>query len=228
MLSLISIHVPKTAGTNFTETLRLIYGKRIHFDYGTERDLTTARTCAPEILAKPDKFRKKFDVIHGHFHYPKYAEVFSDVPVMATLRHPVARVVSQYRHVALNGDRANERHRKIMDGEMDVVEFSKIRFIGNAQSEFLKDLPVDQLFHAIIQEHFAETVQAFCAKVGFDPNHSKIQSLVAKPINSREDKAWKTKAIPLDPAVYPEIEKNCADDIALYNQAVDRFVTKQG
>ena len=226
MLSLISIHVPKTAGTNFTETLRLIYGKRIHFDYGTERDLTAARTCAPSILAKPEKFRKKFDVIHGHFHYPKYAEVFGDVPVLATLRHPVARVVSQYRHVALNGDRNNDRHRKIMDGEMDVVEFSKIRFIGNAQSEFLKDMPIERLAHAIIQEHFAETVEAFCEGVGFDPNHPKIQALVAKPINSREDRAWDTKAIPLDPAVYPLIEENCADDIILYNQALGRFVGK--
>ncbi|MCI2395752.1 sulfotransferase family 2 domain-containing protein [Aliiroseovarius sediminis] len=226
MLSLISIHVPKTAGTNFTETLRLIYGKRIHFDYGTERDLTTARTCAPDILANPAKFRTQYDVIHGHFHYPKYADVFADVPVLATLRHPVARVVSQYRHVALHGDRNNERHRKIMDGEMDVVRFSKFRFIGNAQSEFLKDLPVDQLFHAIIQENFAETVQAFCEKVGFDPNHPKIQALVAQPINSRKDKDWNTKAIPLDPTDYPKIEENCADDIALYNQALDRFVTK--
>lgn len=224
MLSLISIHIPKTAGTNFTETLKLIYGKRIHKDYGTERDMTAARLCAPEILADTASFRSEFDVIHGHYHYLKYKAVFPDVPVLATLRHPVGRVVSQYRHIALHGERKVERHRLIMDGEMDVVKFSRFRFIGNAQSVYLEGIAVDDLAHAIIQEHFTQTVVRFCAAVGFDPKHPRVQELVAKPINSREKSDWNTKAIPVDPAAYDEIEKYCGDDLSIYNRAVERFV----
>lgn len=222
---LISIHVPKTAGTNFTQTLELIYGNRIHMDYGTERDLTAARTCAPEIAADPLGFAARHDVIHGHYHYLKYAGVYPDAPVLAMLRHPVARVVSQYRHIALHGDPEVGRHRQIMEGEMDVVKFSRFHFIGNAQSVFLEGIGVDDLAHAIIQEHLTRTVERFCAAVGFDPLDPRIQEYVAKPINSRENSEWASRAIPVDAASFTEIEKNCTEDLALYNRAVERFVS---
>lgn len=224
MLSLISIHIPKTAGTNFIETLKLIYGDRIHMDYGTERDLTTARTCAREILSDPEMFRTRCDVIHGHFHYLKYAQLFADVPILATLRHPVARIVSQYRHIALHGDCNVERHRLIMNGEMDVEKFARFHFIGNAQSIFLEGVGVDRLTHAIIQEHFAQTVERFCMAIGFDPKHPRVQELVATPINSRMNEKWNSKAIPVDPAAFPQLEKFCIDDLSIYNRALERFV----
>ncbi|MCP8883383.1 sulfotransferase family protein [Devosia sp. XJ19-1] len=224
MLSLVSIHVPKTAGTNFIETLKIVYGDRIYMDYGTERDLTAARTCAPWIAANPASFCEKYDVIHGHYHYPKYADIFGDAPVLATLRHPVSRVISQYRHIALHGDDSVERHRAIMAGEMDVVAFSRFHFIGNAQSVYLDGIGIDGLSHAIIQEHFRTTVERFCAAIDFDPQHPRVQELVTKPINSRENAVWSGSAIPVDPAMLPEIEMNCAADLAVYDRALERFV----
>lgn len=221
---LISIHIPKTAGTNFTNTLQVIYGDRIHMDYGTEVDLVAARTPAPEIAADPAGFAARYDVIHGHYHYLKYANVYPDAPVLATLRHPVARIVSQYRHVALHGDRAVKSHQLVMDGQMDVVRFSRLPFIGGALAAFLDGVGVEGLTHAIIQEHFAETVERFCAAVGFDPKDPRIQQYVATPINSREQMGWDTGAIPVDPASYPEIEKNCPVDMAIYQQALARFM----
>lgn len=221
---LISIHVPKTAGTNFTRTLETIYEGRVHLDYGTENDLVAVRTPAPEIAADPAGVARRIAVIHGHFHFPKYARVFPDAPVLATLRHPVARIVSQYRHVALHGDPASRQHRKVMSGEVDVVRFSAYPFVGNAQAIFLEGLGVEGLAHAIIQEHFAATVERFCEAVDFDPKDARIQRYLAEPINSRENVAWETDAIPVDPACFPEIERNCARDLELYRRAVDRFV----
>ncbi len=224
MLSLISIHIPKTGGTNFIETLKLVYGNRIHQDYGTERDLVTARTPAPEIVADPESFRQGTDIIHGHFHYLKYKALFPDVPVLTTLRHPVDRVISQYRHIALHGDMNVPRHQWIMEGRMDVVHFSRFYFIANAQSVFLEGIGVDDLAHAIIQEHFALTVRRFCEKVGFDPQHPKVLQLTDRLINSREGAEWNTDAVPVDDGARAEIEKNCADDLALFDRALERFV----
>ncbi len=221
---LLSIHIPKTAGTNFTRTLGIIFGDRIHKDYGTERDLVAARTCAPDIKADTAGFSRRFDVIHGHYHYLKYREVFPTAQTLATLRHPVSRVASQYRHIALHGDRNVERHRLIMDGQMDVSHFARFHFIGNAQSVFLEGMDISDLTFGIIQEHFAKTVERFCEAQNFDPKDSRIQQLVAKPINSRADSAWNTKAIPVDPAVLPGLEKFCALDMEIYNRALERFV----
>ncbi|MFD1881903.1 GSCFA domain-containing protein [Paracoccus pacificus] len=225
-LSLISVHIPKTAGTNFIQALALIYGKpAIHTDYGTERDLTAARTPAPEIVADPATFARNHRVIHGHYHYLKYKDLFPGVPVIATLRDPVKRVLSQYRHMALHGDPNNERHQKVMAGELDPVQLSRFRFVGNAQAAYLEGLGIENLAHAIIQEHYARTVQDFCTKVGFDPQHPRIQELVATPINSREDTAWDTKAVPIDPGMADEIRQNCAEDMAIYQRALERFAS---
>lgn len=225
MLSLISIHIPKTAGTNFTKVLEHIYGiTNIHLDYGTERDLVAARTCDPEILADPDSFRRNCSVVHGHFHYIKYKSVFPDVPVLATLRHPVARVVSQYRHIAMHGDPSNARHKMIMDGQLGLLQFAKIAHIANAQALFLEGIDIEDLDHAIIQEHFQHTVNGFCTRIGIDPTQPAIEDLVTRMINSRDQSAWDTKAQPIDPDMFHEIEKLCGRDLALYDRAVKRFV----
>jgi len=221
---LLSIHIPKTAGTNFTHTLEYLFGDRIHMDYGTERNLIAARTCSPEIKADPAGFAKRYDVIHGHYHFLKYSNVFPTAQTLATLRHPVSRVVSQYRHIALHGDRSVERHRLIMDGEMALTHFARFRFIGNAQSVCLEGLDIDDLDHAIIQEHFPATVARFCSAMDFDHKDERIRKLVSNPINSRENSAWDSKAVPIDPATFPEVEKYCQADMDLYNRAVERFV----
>lgn len=225
MQPLISIHIPKTAGTNFTQTLQVIYGDKVHLDYGTEWDLVTARTCAPEIAADPAGFANRFQVIHGHYHYLKYAQVYAGAPVLATLRHPVARIVSQYRHIALHGDRNIRQHQLVMDGEIDVLRLAQFPFIRRALSAYLEGISIEDLTHAIIQEHFAETVERFCTQIGFDPQNRKIQKLIAKPINSREKTKWDSNAVPVDPAVFPEIEKICAEDMVIYNRALERFVS---
>ncbi|MDA0222399.1 MAG: sulfotransferase family 2 domain-containing protein [Proteobacteria bacterium] len=224
MLSLLSIHIPKTAGTNFSEVLKTIFQDTIHYDYGTERDLVAARAINPIITADVAKFRKDCNVVHGHFHYLKYKETFGGVPVIATLRHPVDRVVSQYRHIAMHGERSVERHRLIMDGKMGVVHFSKFPFIGNAQACYLEGIEVEDLQQAIIQEHFSQTVKDFCKKVGFDPEHPQINKLVGSPINARKGKTWKSKALPIEPEDYAKIEANCGRDLDIYNRAVEKFV----
>lgn len=218
------MHIPKTAGTNFTRQLELFFGTRIYKDYGTERDLVAARTCAPEILREPIAFMRRYDVIHGHYHYLKYKGVFPEIETLATLRHPVSRVVSQYRHIALHGDRNVERHRLIMDGKMDLLHFSRFRFIGNAQSIFLEGLQIDDLDHAIIQEHMPQTVKRFCEAFNLDFGNEEVQSLISKPINSREKSDWDCDAIPVDPEVFPRVEKNCEQDLELYKRATEKFL----
>jgi hypothetical protein len=224
MLTLISIHIPKTAGTNFTEVLKTLHGEAIHFDYGTERNLQDARSCSPEILANTKAFRDRTAAIHGHFHYLKYKDVFPDVPVIATLRHPVARVISQYRHIALHGDPKVERHRRIMEGEMTVVRFAKFPFIGNAQSAFLEGIKVEDLDHAIIQEHFGATVRSFCQKAGHGQASKTIEALIGRSINARSGEAWATKAIPIADNDAKRIAQFCDKDLDIYDRALKKFV----
>ena len=157
----VSIHIPKTAGTALAQIFDNTSMRRIMYDYGTERNLETARKCPPEVRQHANFIKNYFHYLHGHFHYLKYADVFPDAPVITMVRNPVDRVVSQYLHILRDGDRNNRRHKMIMDGEMDVVEFSEIKFIGNAQWYFLEGRPIKDYDFILVQEQLNSSLMKF-------------------------------------------------------------------
>jgi hypothetical protein len=158
----LSIHIPKTAGTTLAKIFDDTSLRRVMYDYGTERDLTAVRRCPDEVREHRDFIQSYFQYLHGHFHYLKYADVFPQSPVIATIRHPVDRVISQYFHIIRDGDPNNKRHKRIMNGEMNVVEFSKIDFIGNAQWYYLEGRPIKDYDFIFIQEQLAKSLELFC------------------------------------------------------------------
>lgn len=106
----VSIHIPKTAGTALARIFEETSLHRVIYDYGTERDLSAVRHCTDIIRQNTVFIKDYFQYFHGHFHYLKYSDVFDDCPFIATVRNPVDRVKSQYRHIAMSGDPNNERH----------------------------------------------------------------------------------------------------------------------
>ena len=160
----VSIHIPKTAGTALAKIFDDTSLRRIMYEYGSERDLTTVRTCPPDVREHREFIQSYFKYLHGHFHYLKYADVFPDAPVITTVREPVDRVVSQYLHILRGGDRNNLRHKQIMDGEMSIVEFSKIDFIGNAQWYYLEGRPIKEYDFIFIQEELYYSLKKFCER----------------------------------------------------------------
>lgn len=79
---IVSIHIPKTAGTTFRELLYRDFGERLFQDYGDlagyrspEADALRARRKL-EIRARRDELMRNFDVIHGHFIADKYIGLF--------------------------------------------------------------------------------------------------------------------------------------------------------
>lgn len=217
---LLSVHIPKTGGTKLQSLLKQIYHNKIHFDYGTERDLVAARTCCPEILSDLEGFSAKFSCIYGHYHYLKYRDLFNDEKVIFVLRDPADRVISQYRHIALHGERSVERHRLIMDGQMDVVHFSKFKFIGNAQSIYLEGLDFEtKNIFPLFAESFGSSVEGLLRWLNEDPDkYTKYLKSSDKLVNSREGMALPEKVIPIQEGDKDRIRKHCLDDLALIDR----------
>jgi hypothetical protein len=80
---IISVHIPKTAGTSFGEDLNGAFGARLFADYGDWPEVATPEGQAhneqrrAEVLARLDEIAGRFDAIHGHFTAGKYLNVFS-------------------------------------------------------------------------------------------------------------------------------------------------------
>lgn len=217
----ISIHIPKTAGTTVAYMLDYGLNRRIMYDYAEDySDDPPTRF----ILKHKEFIEKYFDVIHGHFLYKKYASSFPDAEYISTVRHPVDRVISQYNHnLNLNPETATWPAKQIISGEIDLVEFSSLPNIGNAQSVFLGERAVDDYDFIFITENLEKSVGIYERMTGFrraDPFTGKGMPV----INSHEVR--EKRYIPTEDekrAIY----RNTGQDNEIYQKSVEKLKTLQ-
>ena len=87
-IEIISIHVPRTAGTAFKEVIRQVYSsEQIFFDYPHKGRIRN------RMLTKQ---KPEVKIIHGHFPAPKYNQKFPGAKKIIWLRSPIKRLVSFY------------------------------------------------------------------------------------------------------------------------------------
>ncbi|MEQ6167983.1 sulfotransferase family 2 domain-containing protein [Ekhidna sp. MALMAid0563] len=152
---LISIHIPKTAGTSFRYTLIDVYGieRVLPFYYTEESNISY-------------KIPKRIQVIHGHISIGQYNELirhnpeWRDATVITWIRDPVDRFISNYYYMKgvlyqqlgkFNDDTPNLKNRMICSLDEflerpnewnetvkfvseDDINSGKFSFIGNVNS----------------------------------------------------------------------------------------------
>jgi hypothetical protein len=89
MVKFISIHIQKTGGRSFRDTLSGVYGKNgvLVVNHG-KKHLFSKDDLTPEVK-----------VIHGHLNYFEIVQKFNldnNIPAIAWMRNPVERVISHY------------------------------------------------------------------------------------------------------------------------------------
>lgn len=96
--SIVSVHVPKVAGTSFLHQLKALYGEeRLLCDYKDDPvDPRSIINIDPYRYAvEPIETIAPFTIVHGHFHPRKY-EKLKNVFRVTFLRHPIENIVSIY------------------------------------------------------------------------------------------------------------------------------------
>jgi tetratricopeptide (TPR) repeat protein len=87
LVELISVHVPKTAGTTFQGILNQVYGEEnIYYDYRQPRPIKN----------DPSEITPQIKVIHGHFSIKEYDVFFPEAKQIIWLRNPIHMVISLY------------------------------------------------------------------------------------------------------------------------------------
>jgi hypothetical protein len=88
-VEIISVHVPKTAGTTFREQLIQAYGKeKVFLDYKKQPVM--------EVLSEIKSLNIR--AIHGHFKVQKYDDYFPEAKRIIWIREPIKRLISNYWH----------------------------------------------------------------------------------------------------------------------------------
>ncbi len=171
-LEVISLHIPKTAGTSFRNILKEVYGDdavvrfdinnkgvvRLNEEFYTSGDLPNAR------------------VLHGHFAYSDLSSMFEfdekSVRRITWLRHPVKRVISNYfylesrLHDILKEEKRNLNILSKM--QRSLQEYARDEKNRNRQHKFLNGIALTDFDFVGIQEDFEADLKEIAATLNWE------------------------------------------------------------
>lgn len=159
-VELASIHIPKTAGTSFRNTLKSVYG-----NMGVRRI---------DNRKFPPKLPRGTRVIHGHFFWPALRDFYSlsdDTPLITWVRDPVDRVLSNYYYLQKI---LKERLRResndlniLSKMQKTLIEYASVEGARNCMSKFINGVELDRFLFVGVCEHFDEDVEALATLLGW-------------------------------------------------------------
>ncbi len=144
MVELISVHIPKTAGTAFRQVLLDLYGvARVLDDYPPDRIYDPGTIINPKIA-----------VIHGHFLPSKYRNLFPNAQRIVWLRNPIFRLISEYFFAKNIQDYNNIFHAQLLEKNLSILEFARIPAMRNFLTRHLAGTQLQEFDFVGIQEFY--------------------------------------------------------------------------
>jgi hypothetical protein len=210
---LISIHIPKTAGTSFRNILKQVYGEKevVRFDISM-RGVVRLNEHPYEKNDLP-----KARVLHGHFSYEAIVSKFKlseEIPLITWVRDPVQRVISNYQYLEsrLIDILQEEKHDLHILEKMQrsLIEYARTEINRNRQSKFLKGIRPDQFAFIGITEYFENDLKLMSDKLGWNQIPETLYHNVTDATPH-----------PVSDAERDEIRSLNADDVSLYNQILE-------
>lgn len=224
MVKLISVHVPKCAGTSFSEALKKAYGwNRIWFD-NDDRPLDPAspmhldpagyRAGRPEVV---EANTRGMDVVHGHFHPGKYACLGPDIPRITFLRHPVSRLISHYYFWLGSVRHGHTLHNYMLDNRLTVLEFAQLPLMRRLYTGvFFKDVDLARFDFVGACENLDADMAALGRLLG------QTFEVERHNVTKTEGYEAQRRALLDDPAAMARLKDLLADDIRFYEAALAR------
>ncbi|MGB3510235.1 MAG: class I SAM-dependent methyltransferase [Microcoleaceae cyanobacterium] len=154
-IEIISVHVPKTAGSTFKKVLLQVYGrKNVILDYPRPNK---RRYQALESIHAQTK------VIHGHFPANKYDEYYPDARQIIWLRNPIIALFSRYYFLkSVNQTHYVSKMHEYLQQEknVDLIEFAEIPENQNQiKRKYIKETTLTDFYFIGIQEFFETDIK---------------------------------------------------------------------
>ncbi|VEN73010.1 hypothetical protein EPICR_100056 [Candidatus Desulfarcum epimagneticum] len=173
-VKIVSIHVPKTAGTAFKEILTQIFDpQRIYFDYDDpeftkDQILRRLNKISHRELESISSDKK---AIHGHFFVKKYERFFPGAKRIVWLRHPLLRFISLYFYVTKPQMKKINPflYGMLFEKKLDIIEFIKSKTWNDKNWNFCEGRPLSNFYFAGIQEFFAEDMKELSRILDWPP-----------------------------------------------------------
>lgn len=217
-MKLISVHLPKTAGSSFRSSLEVLFKEKLYKDYQGSGIALSAfeknRRILTESLSLANKGLLSFDCIHGHFPPAKYLLLNDLEPLtfITWMREPVSRMISHYYYWqrAYDPKRSAPHHKQVIEENWSLEEFCLNERFRNIYSKYLWGFPLEYFDFIGITEHYEEDFHYFTKKYF----NKKL------PIR-RDNASQQMYNAGLSPEVLEKIKKFHSKDLELYQRALD-------
>jgi hypothetical protein len=218
---LVSVHLPKTAGTSFRAALQAHYGNKLLEDYAmlpmqVPRGRREWQSLRDAYNAR-DQITPSTRAIHGHFLPVKYRLALRQrqTRYITWLRDPVDRLVSHYHYWRRDyaGDDPRQPLRNRMIGERWSLErFCLGSELRNLYRQYLWFFPVERFAFIGITEHYAQDLDWFARHL-LRTSAPEVEHALANPDHL-------AGVYEVDLTLRQRIEAHHDVDVALYRQAL--------
>ena len=219
-VELISVHIPKTAGSTFGHVI-------LPQVYSQNSILYDNNFLPIDTLIQEGKLTQKTRVIHGHFSAEKYREYFPNAKIVIWLRNPILLLISAYYFwiaASIDNIRYNENHRYVVENKLDFSAFVKQPFTHNIISNyFAKGMKLTDFYFVGIQEFFIDDLNDIKKKLGWSTLEVTISNR-----NSYENYQDKVMDILTNQSLVKNIVSLNSADMDIYQEALSLRSQRKG
>lgn len=169
---LISVHLPKTAGTSFRSSLESHFSERLLLDYEDRpiNQTTISRNCNVLKASVLNRYRRsEYACIHGHFMPLKYRWINNRElnKYVVWLRDPIERLASHYYYWLrdYNPSQAGRFRRRVVEESWSLEQFCFSGEMRNIYSKCFWGFPVTRFDFVGIVENYALDLNYFSTHV---------------------------------------------------------------
>ena len=219
---IISVHLPRTAGTNFGKALRRHFRTRLLRDYSdfpinTPQPQRNLAALGASLRNANGDF-PNVECIHGHFLPIKYLLTMHkrQVVFVTWMRNPVERVLSHYYYWKKTySPRSAPLHRRVVEEDWSIERFCLGPEVRNLYCQFLWGFPLDYFDFIGVTEFYENDLAYFS-------QHCLGAYTRAKRLNVRTNGAYQ-----IDGSFRDEIEAFHQRDMDLYRKALEMRLARR-
>jgi len=214
-LELISIHIPKTAGTSFRNTLKGVYGQEAVVRLDIELEVPVVKVNEEPYDERQVPSWAK--VVHGHFTYPLLKQHFDlperQIPIITWVRDPVERVISNYyylsKRLAEELDEPSKGLNILIKMERKLMEYARDPLNCNRLTKYLQGVPLEKFHFVGIQDHYSEDLNHLAKILDWQNFNEFIHNRTGKAYDQVSDEQR------------DEIRALNDEDVRLYERALE-------